>query len=366
MSLASCSSIFKLKGKLRSELDTPTKERNPFYAVWIKNLDPSYSSGNLPIGTGSPFMHEDHLYMGDLSGYMRAYDIEKGVLVWEKKESEAINAKASNFEDSIIYGTMSGRLYSRNYLTGKLDYAIDLGSPIESEPVESDGRLYIHLRNHKIISLDAKTGKIIWGYKRSVPFTTTLQRVSKVYPYKNKLLVGFADGNILALSKEEGIVFWEQKISSGLKFVDVDASPIAFNNYIVAGSANDKLKFIDPENGIIKKTIGVIAGHTPVITNSELVVGSIYGDIYRVNSDGVIKKKVKLSKDGISSVVKWGNGFAVSTVGDKLFYVNDELDIRGEFSLGHSQSAVFGFLQVKDGYLATYSSRNRLYVFKQI
>jgi outer membrane protein assembly factor BamB len=239
-----------------------------------------------------------------------------------------------------------------------------MGSPIESRPVLSDGRLYIHLRNHKIVALDAKTGKIIWGYKRSIPFTTTLQRSSTVLSLGNKLIVGFADGNLIALTRDEGVVVWEQKISNGLKFVDVDAAPIYFNGFVVAGAANDKLRFIDPSNGIIKRTIDVVIGHAPIIINDELIVGSIYGELYKIDKDGKIIQRNKLSDLGISSVVPWCNGFAVSTMGEDLFHVTASLKKNATFNLGHEQSAIFGFLQQNQQYLATYSSRNRLYVFK--
>lgn len=360
----SCSSINNYLSKGKSYLGEPDKEQDPFYMAWTKNLDPIYNTGNLPIGTGSPFIYEDYVFMGDLSGNMNAYELETGRVIWSHKESEAINSMAQNFEDNIIYGTMSGRLYSRHFLTGELSYAIDMGSPIESRPVLYAGRLYIHLRNHKIVALDAKSGKIIWGYKRSVPFTTTLHRSSTVLPLGNKLIVGFADGNLVALSRDEGVIIWEQKISAGIKFVDVDATPVFFNGFIVAGAANDKLRFIDPANGLIKKTIDIVIGHAPVIDEEELIVGSIYGEIYRVDKNGKITKRAKLTSSGISSIVKWKKGYAVATMGSDLFYLNSDFSKNSHFDLGHDQSAIFGFLQSNNEYLATYSSRNRLYIFK--
>jgi outer membrane protein assembly factor BamB len=366
LNLVACSSLKNMQESI-SKLDAPKRDVSAFHMAWNKNLDPTHNSGNLPIGTSSPFIYQDLLFMGDLSGMMRAYDIENGKVIWEMQETEALNAKASNYKDQIIYGSISGRLYSRHFLTGKLKYAIDLGAPIESEPVLSDGRLYIHLRNHKIMSLDAETGKIIWGYKRSVPFVTTLHRSSKVLPLGDKLIVGFADGNIVALSKPEGIVVWEQKISDGVKFVDVDAAPLYFNDYIIAGSANDKLRFIDPSNGIIKRTINLVIGHQPLVFQDDLIVGTIYGEIYRIDGEGKIIAKTKLSNNGISSIAKWRDGFVVATMGSDLFFVNQASFKSVEnFKLGHDQSAIFGFLQQKSDYLATYSSRNRLYVFKNI
>ncbi|MEX0798408.1 MAG: PQQ-binding-like beta-propeller repeat protein [Bacteriovoracaceae bacterium] len=346
-------------------LEAPENQRPAFRPAWIKNLDPPYQTGNLPIGVGSPLIVEDLLFMGSLDGKMRAYKLENGRLIWEADDLQPINAKPALFEDMVIYGTMEGRVFARNYLTGELKYAIDLGSPVESAPVISAGRMFFHLRDHKIIALDASTGKVFWSYKRSVPFTTTLQRVSKPLPYKNRLIVGFADGYIVSLSMEEGVVAWEQKISDGVKFVDVDVDPVYFNGFVAAGSAAGTMKFIDPDNGMVARSVKLTIAHAPVKVKNSLVVGTIFGDVAIVDQDGEIIKKKKLTTDGVSSIVKWKKGYAVATMSGKVFYLNRlNLDVLGEFNLGHQQSAVFGHLQTGQDFLGLYSSRNRLYVFR--
>ncbi len=355
----SCANMSNLK------LDKPSKDTKIFNVSWSKNLDPIHDAGNLPIGTSSPLIYEDMVFMGNLSGEMNAYDLETGRVNWTANEKQAIGAQAIMFGKQVIYGSLHGRVFSRHYLTGKVKYSIDLGAPVESSPVVNDGRMYLHLRNHKIVALDASTGKVIWSYKRSVPFITTLQRVSRVLPYKNKLIVGFADGNLVALSKEEGIVLWEQRLSNAVKFIDVDVDPVYFAGYIVAGSANGELRFLNPENGLIMKSINIIAGHSPVKVGDHLIVGSVFGDMVSVDRNGKIVDKIKLSKNGISSIIPWNNGLAVATMGGKLFHVNKRsFKTIEDFDLGSDQSAVFGFLQVSDNNLAVYSSRNRLYIFK--
>lgn len=346
-------------------LDKIERQKQHFKVKWSKNLDPVYNTGNLPIGTGSPLIYEDLLFQGNLSSEMTAYDLETGAVVWRTKEDQAINSKAAYYNEHVFYGSMSGRLYSRNYLTGKLKFAIDLGESIESEIVISQGRMYAHLRNHKIVAMDASTGKVFWSYRRSVPYTTTLQRVSKVLPYKNKLIVGFADGNIVCLSRDEGVVIWEQKISEGVKFVDVDTDPVYFNGYIVASAAQGKMRFINPDTGLINKTIDLTASHAPLKYNDELVVGTVFGEVARVDKNGKIIIKRKISKAGISSLVAWKNSFTVATMSGEMMQLDfRDLKVGQQYHLGSDQSAVFGFLQQNEQVLALYSSRNRLYVFK--
>ena len=347
------------------KLEKLPKKENFFRISWVKNLDPSYDSGNLPIGTSSPFIFQDILYMGDLSGKMSAFDVETGRVIWQVQEDAPIQSQVNKLGDVVYYGTKNGRLFARNYLTGKLVYATDLGAPIESQPSFVAGRLIVHLRNHSIITLDARTGKIFWNYKRSVPFLTTLQRVSQLLPYKNNVIIGFADGYIVSLSLEEGVVNWEQKLSTGVKFVDVDVKPVFFEGYIVAGSAAGPLRMLNPQNGVIEKTVEIYQSHTPLILGDQLVVGDIYGKVYRLDSYGKVKEENKLTKEGISSIKKWKDSLVVTTMGSEVFQLSKgDLKIKSEFNLGHAQSAVFGESYVGDENLAIYSSRNRLYVFE--
>lgn len=346
-------------------LESPKKPDRFFHVKWVKDLDPVYNTGNLPIGTSSPYIFEDYLYMGNLSGKMTCYDLESGKPVWSKKENAAIQSQVNKSGDFVYYGTKGGRLYSRHYLTGKLNYAIDLGAPIESQPSFYKGRLLIHLRNHTLISLDASTGKIFWRYKRSVPFATTLQRVSQVLPYKDSLLVGFADGHLVSLSLLEGVINWEQKLSVGVKFVDVDVQPVYFNGLIVAGSSAGPMRMLNPDNGVIEKTVELYQSHTPLIVGNELVVGSIHGKVYQIDRYGKVLKSRKISEDGISSISEWKNHYVVTTMGAKIHRLRkDTLTPTGEFDLGSDQSAIFGTSILGDDFLAVYSSRNRLYVFK--
>ncbi|MBD64237.1 MAG: hypothetical protein CME62_03465 [Halobacteriovoraceae bacterium] len=356
--LVSCSQV-DLK------LEKPYKKDNPLRVSWVKNLDPAYKTGNLPIGTSSPFIHQDIVYMGNLKGEMVAYDLETGRTIWHKDEQYPIQSQANFFNNHIYYGSKSGRLFARHYVTGELKYSIDLGAPIESQPIFHQGRALVHLRNHTIICLDAETGKIFWLYQRSVPYNTTLQKVSAVKPQGNRLYVGFADGNVAAISLEEGTILWEEKISTGLKFVDVDVTPVFYKGYIVAGSAAGPMRFLKPENGVIERTVEFTQSHTPFIAEEGMYVGSVFGDLALIDEYGKIQKQKKLSENGISSIVPYKNNLMVSTYGSEVLFVNKKtFDVTQTLNLGYDQSAIFGELVVFDEYLAFYSSRNRLYVIK--
>lgn len=336
--------------------------------AWSKNLDPYYESGNLAIGLGAPRIFNDIVYMGSLKGVMRAYDLETGRELWRENEKTPLGAPAELVQDHIVYGGQSGRLFSRHYLTGKLKYAIDLGSPIESAPYFYDGRLYLYLRGHQIVSLDPLSGKILWVFKRSVALTTTLQRTTKPLIIKGslgaKMIVGFADGYVGALSLNDGSLIWETKISDQGKFLDIDLNPLKFGHLVVTGSPSSELKALDEKTGSIIKNFNLVVEAHPLKRNQHLILGTTSGEIIELDQEGKIVQKKKISSKPISALTLWNKTLVAASFDGALYFLNAKsFFIEEKFFLGNEVSAIYSDIVSNGDHLAVYSSRNRLYVF---
>lgn len=343
----------------------PVKPKKKFFkASWIKNLDVKYSSGNLPIGLQAPLIVNEMLYIGHNKGSMHAFNISNGREVWSVEEGHPYHSSPIVHGRKLIYGNVEGRLFARERLNGKLIYSIDLGSAVESQPLFYKGRLLVHTRNHKIVCLDAETGKVLWAYKRSVPFLTTLQRVSRPIVLKNKIFVGFADGYVASFGLEEGLLLWESKVVDGAKFIDVDTQPLVFNGKIVVGAQTGHLTVLNPSGGIVERKLKLSTGRSPLVIDDNLLVGTIDGELVIIDGGFNIKKRYKISQDSITSTGLWKGHIIASTTGGDIIAVGKNLaQIKETFSFGNSSSSLFGRLEIKEGKLAAYSSRNRLYVF---
>ena len=240
-------------------------EQTPWTVSWAQNLDPIYDSGNLPIGLGAPAIYQHLLFMGRSSGVMTAYDLETGRPVWAKQEEgKLLGAQGIVFQDALIYGSTDGRVYSRHWLTGELNWAIDLGASVEAAPTIAKGRAFFHLRNHKIVCLDASSGKIIWSYKRSVSYTTTIQRASRPLVLDDRVVVGMADGYLIALNPDEGSLMWETLLTRSSKFVDVDTDPLLLDGMLIAGPLTGPLSLVDPKTGVVRRTLNYRVSRAPL------------------------------------------------------------------------------------------------------
>jgi outer membrane protein assembly factor BamB len=340
----------------------PTQQ--PMQVRWAKNLDPVFETGNLPIHLGAPVIEGERLFMADGSGRMSAYALENGRELWQQEDNGSSHAGVLVAEDKLYYGTSEGRFFSRLISDGQLLWAVDLGAAVESKATLAGGRLFVHLRNHQIFALDAQTGKILWAYKRSVPLLTTLQKASAPVVSGNRLYVGFADGNVVAFNVEEGVLLWERKISVGDKFIDVDMTPTFFHNELWVGSSSNDLHVLDPKTGRTIRTVDLISSHSPLKYGEVLIYGTHRGEIVAVNRLGKITLRYAVSKNQISSVNQWKEGFAVTDVEGNLFYVSaQDGNILWQKHLGHSASGIFAKPAVSATRFALLSSRHRLYVF---
>lgn len=362
LTLSSCSGLNLFK---------PTAEVQKavaFKPVWIKEMDPPYESGNLPIALQSPLIHEGIVYIGHNSGSMQAFELENGRPVWSEFDGSTYHAAPVPFKDQIIYGTVQGRVISRHYTTGKIKYSVDLGASIETKGVIHQGRIFFHLRNHQIFCLDVETGKILWGYKRSVSYLTTLQRASTPIIYKDRVLVGLADGTLVALSIDEGVLLYESKLSTASKFVDVDNAAFVLNDKVYVGAVGGVLSMIDPNTGKVLRRAEFIASRAPYLNqkdqSEQLLFGTPTGELILTDRNLAVLQKVKISDGVITSIAPFKLGLAVSTTAGEIFYVEPKtLAIIEKFQLGHAYSAVFGELESRENYLSVLSSRNRLFIF---
>ncbi len=360
----SCSKLEKVS-ELKKYFNKPVQQKRFFNLAWNKNLDPKYREGNLPIGWVTPAIDNNRLFVGDLSGNLNVFDKKVGRRVHFTKEEGAIQGKPLIHKEMVIYGTSEGKIVARDKSTLKLIYKKKLGSSIESEVYPYRGRLFVHLRNHTIAALDIKTGKILWSYKRAVPFLTTLNRVSVPLGYKNAIIVGFADGYLASLSIHDGHILWEKKLSLAKKFLDIDLSPVIVKGTIWVGSLGSDFFIINPKNGVTLRRLMHKVATPPIKYGKKMVLLTDDGELLKLDYLGAVEKKYKLAEAGFSSAIVWKDHIVASTFDGTLVALSKDLSkVIDTYYFGYTYSSLFGFIEADKENLAAYSSRNRLYVFK--
>jgi alcohol dehydrogenase (cytochrome c) len=117
----------------------------------------------------------------------------------------------------------------------------DIGeSNIEATPLVVDGVLFMVPEAGHVMALNAKTGDVIWEYKR--PINT---EVSYGYGLVNRgvavhggmIFSGDLDGYLVALNANDGKVIWQTEVASPSDGYSINGAPLVVNGSVVVGVA---------------------------------------------------------------------------------------------------------------------------------
>jgi outer membrane protein assembly factor BamB len=360
--IASCSSYERQSGPAPLQM-------SPEY---VENIDPFYRPGSLPIGYATPYMGDDGLYFGTPDGEVKKYDYFKKRSQLINQETAAVFGRPLVQDGILYYGTQGAEIVAFDLNQKKELFRTKVSAPSESSMVIAQNRLFTVLRNHGLISMDAKTGKVLWFYKRSVPTLTTLQRVAVPVIVGQKIYLGFADGFLCALRLEDGSLQWEQKLSVPSKFQDVDFSVVIQGKYVWAAVTGQSVKLMYLENGLIERSFEIApTSNLLSVGEAEVMVGSSKGHLHLLSSSVADVKEWSISKKPIGSLALWKQQLlAVDFSGKVQTFAKESNGMEfgkialKSFEMGSQWSSLLGDIEVKNNRFSLISSRNRLYVFE--
>jgi alcohol dehydrogenase (cytochrome c) len=108
---------------------------------------------------------------------------------------------------------------------------------VQMTPLMHDGVLFLTSPGNAVQALDARTGDIIWEYRRTFPPGTTRGSgpMRNIAMYRDKIFMTTYDAAIVALDARTGRLVWEtQKADPKLGFTH-GAGPIIANGVVVSG-----------------------------------------------------------------------------------------------------------------------------------
>jgi alcohol dehydrogenase (cytochrome c) len=163
--------------------------------------------------------------------------------------SERLQAAGQNTEDWLTYsGSYDGRRYTSLTEITPTNVArlrtrwikqFDISQQsIEATPLVVNGIIFMVADAGHVLALSAKTGDVIWEYKRSIPrdlpgFAGPVNRGLAVYG--NAIFFGTLDGHLLALNAADGKVIWETSVASASGGFSITGAPLAVNGLVIVG-----------------------------------------------------------------------------------------------------------------------------------
>ena len=140
----------------------------------------------------------------------------------------------------------------------------------ESQPLIHDGVIYVTGSYSRLWALDARTGQLKWSYKHRLPkgISPCCDVVNRgAALYKDLVIFGTLDAQLVALDKESGRPVWREKIADYKAGYSYTAAPMIAGDKLITGVSGGEFGVVgritarNPETGEMIWDRPVIANH---------------------------------------------------------------------------------------------------------
>lgn len=214
--LAACSSSVKTYseatplGKIETKLSVKT--------LWLKELGyrSRHHHAQLP-----PVLLDGALYYANINGEVGVLDAKKGTRLWKISTGETLTAGPGVGENIVIVSTRKAEIIALDRLNGAELWRSRVSSEILASPRVGDEQIIIQTIEGKVLALEADSGKQVWSYNRPIP-ALTIRGTSSPLVQADRVLAGFADGKLVSLDRKTGKLQWQTAIAVPKGRTDLD------------------------------------------------------------------------------------------------------------------------------------------------
>jgi alcohol dehydrogenase (cytochrome c) len=113
----------------------------------------------------------------------------------------------------------------------------------QAPPIVNDGVMFVATPGNQIYALDAKTGDVLWVYRRQLPFDLMQLHPTNrgVALYGDKVYMATVDAVLVALEARTGAVVWETPVEDYRLGYYMTLAPLAANGKIMVGVSGGEL-----------------------------------------------------------------------------------------------------------------------------
>jgi alcohol dehydrogenase (cytochrome c) len=113
----------------------------------------------------------------------------------------------------------------------------------QSPPIVNNGVMFITTPKNQILALDARTGDLLWRYRRDLP-----EDLFQLHPtnrgvalYGDKVFLATVDAHLLALDARSGEVVWDQVVENYLSGYYMTLAPLVAHGKVMVGVSGGEL-----------------------------------------------------------------------------------------------------------------------------
>ena len=189
---------------------------------------------------------------------------------------EVIRGGLAYFDNKIVLVDAYGQVLLIDSNDGNKIWEKNIEFPILSPPLIYRNNIYFISSDNRLFSLSLETGNIEWSFQTIAETKKSLITASPI-AFENTIIAPFSNGELVAFSHDNGRPLWAENVSkvsllSNFDIKDISASPVVSNNSIFSLSTNGKLTSINAINGKRNWAIDLSGYRTPSISGNQLYV----------------------------------------------------------------------------------------------
>jgi outer membrane protein assembly factor BamB len=236
---------------------------------------------------GSPYAHQDRVFVGSAEGSLYGVDGEKGERLWTFNVVKAISVASGVWQNKVYAASKDHSLYAVDMDDGECLWHFTTGDKIYGTPYVSNGIVYLTSADHKVYALFAASGQVLWS------FTTGSEIHTSPFEQDGLVFVSSRDRHLYVLDAEDGKELWRYKT------LGYPSSPTACRGmlYFSAqgrvygfGVADHKMRWCFP--------LGFSRATAPVAGEKRIYAGTLEGKLV------CLRLKTELDEQGATQVLK--------------------------------------------------------------
>ena len=170
--------------------------------------------------------------------------------------------------------TEPGVFLSIRAVDGEILWQKDFGSPLSAPPAAAGDRVYLPLKDGRVLALTLQTGDEIWTYKLA-------ESAAGILPVGNRVFIGARDNKFYSLSADDADADWRWPTGADLLGLPVlDAKRV----YFIA--LDNILRGHDRNNGsmVWKQVLPVRPFTGPLLSGETLIVSGVAAELFAYNT----------------------------------------------------------------------------------
>lgn len=222
---------------------------------------------------GTPFLHQDNLFIGCYDNNLYALNAVDGQFQWKYPTEGGIVSRPLVYDNNVFFCSEDRRLHVISARSGNVVWTYFTEGKIYSSPRFSDGHIFFGSDDQYLHAVNVNSSRAVWKFSADGPIhSTPLVANEMVY-------FGTEAGSMYALDFH-GEMKWRFQAKRS-----ITSSPFNKGGAVYAASLDGNLYALDAKNGwtIWKFRLGKGSVSSPAIADDLIFIGAADGFIYCID-----------------------------------------------------------------------------------